>query len=159
MSKSNVLPAATGYQGPATTVGAARAIPQSVEDVVIPDIEIDDGWSVHDVKTFEDCEDANAYLVSAVAAIEYAIDIEDAKPQHQQDLEWRAKARCALRYKKAALSIVSSKRSKLRADAERDFLNRRDAILLEYIRTRVTDEQFLNWVAGSGCDRIARGAA
>ncbi len=49
--------------------------PQNLGDIEIPDIEIDAGWPVSDIKTIEDCDDAFAFLMSAVASIEYALTL------------------------------------------------------------------------------------
>lgn len=126
--------------------------PQHLDDIVIPDIEIDAGWPVSDVKTIEDCDDAFAFLMSACAAIEYDIDVEASKPASQQNPEWAARAKCALKYKKAALSIVNTKRGRINDEKRRQTNVSRDRILLEYIRSHVSNDQFLDWVISSGCN-------
>lgn len=132
-----------------------RNIPQKIDDIEIPDIQIDEGWPVSDVKTIEDCDDAYAFLMSACAAIEYSIDIEDAKPEHMRDLHWRARAKCALKYKKAALGIVTATRSKIKSQKQ----DERDKVLLNFIRSRVSDAQFFHWIEASGCNKILDDAA
>lgn len=130
----------------------SKDIPQHMDDIVIPDIEIDAGWPVSDVKTLDDCDDAYAYLMSACAAIEYDIEMEAVKPILQRDDEWAARARCALKYKKAALGIVSVKRGRFNDEKRREVGNVRDRTLLEYIRTHVPNDQFLDWIVASGCN-------
>lgn len=127
---------------------------QSLPDIEIPDIEIDQGWSVSEIETLADCDDAFAFLMSACAAIEYSIDIEVLKPIVQQRGEWMARAKSALKYKKAALQIVNHKRGRLNKEEDIATQNQRDRVLLEYIRQRVSDEQFLEWVKGSGALRV-----
>lgn len=127
---------------------------QSLPDIEIPDIEIDQGWSVSEIETVQDCDDAFAFLMSASAAIEYSIDMELLKPEAQRRGEWMARAKCALKYKKAALSIVNQKRGRLNKEEDIATQNQRDRVLLEFIRQRVSDEQFLEWVKGSGALRV-----
>jgi len=108
-------------------------------DIEIPDLEITEGWSVSEVATLQDCEDAHNYLVGAIAGIEYQIDAEGFKPLAEQRGEWVARAKSALRYKKAALNIVQNKRGTLNEQ-------RREAGLLAFIRSVVPPEQWLAWV-------------
>ena len=83
---------------------------QHLSDIEIPDIEIDKGWPVSDVQTINDCDDAFALLMSAVAKIEFDIEVETLKPKNQQDGLWLAKARCALKYNKG-LELISQFRA------------------------------------------------
>lgn len=99
-----------------------------IEDVEIPIIEIGDGWTVEDLKTEDDCDDAFAYLVSAVAAIEYQLDMYMIEPTAHRlgaDPTWAPRARAALRLKRAALQIVQNTRGRIdrkRRAAEQDSL-------------------------------------
>lgn len=124
---------------------------QHLPDIEIPDIEIDKGWPVSDVKTISDCDDAFAFLMSAVAKIEFDIDVEVLKPRDQQDGLWLAKARCALKYKRAALQIVNSARGRATDEEKWKRQNTRDRILLEHIRKATTNDVFMQWVRDSGC--------
>ncbi len=133
--------------------------PQNLGDIEIPDIEIDAGWPVSDSKTIEDCDDAFAFLMSAVASIEYALDVEMIKKVADQDLQWMARARCALKYKKAALSIINIKRGRISNDAKRERQNRADRILLDYIRDQVSVDDFKKWVNESGIKNLDEVAA
>ena len=128
----------------------ARAPLQHIDDIEIPLIEITAGWPADSVKTPEDCNDALSYLMSAVAQIEFQIEMEMNKPKSSWDTTWLAKARCALKYKKAALQIVGHRRGAIN-DAERRALHEaRDRRLLEYIRSVVPNETFLTWLHASG---------
>lgn len=124
---------------------------QHLPDIEIPDIEIDKGWPVSDVQTINDCDDAFALLMSAVAKIEFDIEVETLKPKNQQDGLWLAKARCALKYKKAALQIVNFARGRIADEEKRKKQNTRDRILLEYIRKVTPNEMFMQWVRESDC--------
>lgn len=127
-----------------------REVIQHIDDIEIPVIEITDGWAAESVKTREECNDAFAYLMSACAGIEFQIDTELTKPKTHQDLLWLAKAKCALKYKKAALQIVNQRRSAIGEIEERAWRQRRDSKLLEYIRSVTPDRQFIEWIRASG---------
>lgn len=114
-------------------------------------------WLISDLKTLDDCDDAQAFLTSAVASIEYQIEMDSIKPDGQQNREWAAKAKMALRYKKAAMQLLTYKRGKLGKDLERIEEARqdarhaaRDASLLAYIRRAVTPKKFTEWLIASG---------
>lgn len=123
---------------------------QHLEDIVIPDIEIDRGWPVSDIKTIEDCDDAFAFLTAAVAGIELQLDLHVLKPAAYQDHEWAARARYALKFKKAALGIVTAKRSQIKNAEKQKFQREHDRRLIEYIRGRVDGATYTAWVAASG---------
>ena len=73
------------------------------------------------------------------------------KPKNQQDGLWLAKARCALKYKKAALQIVNFARGRIADEEKRRKHNTQDRILLEYIRKVTPNEMFMQWVRESDC--------
>jgi len=130
---------------------------QHLDDIEIPIIEIGPGWAAESVKTEEDFNDAFAYLMSAVAQIEYQIDFEDSKPFAQQDKAWLARAKCALKYKKAALHIINQRQGRIKEKAKRAWQDSRDRRLLEYIRKTVPDATFMDWMKASNCgsDHVA----
>ena len=119
---------------------------QHLPDIVIPVIEITEGWAAKDCVTHADCDDAFAYLMAACAQIEYQIDIELAKPKGHQAEIWLAKARCALKFKKAALQIVNQKRSAINEADKTAARNTHHNRLLEVIRASVPDDQFMAWL-------------
>lgn len=128
----------------------AREVVQHIDDIEIPVIEVTEGWAAESVSTRKDCDDAFAYLMSACAGIEYQIDVELSKPKSHTNNMWLAKARCALKYKKAALQIVNQRRAVIGAAEERAWKDSRDRNLLGYIRNVVPDKQFLEWIMASG---------
>lgn len=127
-----------------------REVVQHIDDIEIPVIEITAGWAAEDCKTIEQCNDAFAYLMAAVAGIEFQIDMELIKPKPAQDRVWLARASCALKYKRAALQIVNQKRGIINQDADRAFKERRDGKLLAYVRSVTPEHQFLEWLRASG---------
>ena len=88
-------------------------------EATIPVIYIDvaDDWSVDDVQTMEDCNEAMAYLTEAIAAIE--AKIERLKASRHPDPDEFIPARCALRWKKEAKRLVHEKINKLRSERVR----------------------------------------
>jgi hypothetical protein len=127
-----------------------RQVVQHIDDIDIPIIEITEGWPAESVQTRKNCDDAFAYLMSACAGIEYQIDMEISKPKTRWDNVWLAKARCALKYKKAALQIVNQRRAVINDAETRIWKDSRDRKLLEYIRAVVPNHQFLEWLRASG---------
>lgn len=108
----------------------------SDDEIVIPNIEITEGWLARDVSTLAECEEAHDYLVGAIAGIECQIEAEGFRPLAEQRGLWIAKAKSALRFKKAALNIVLQQRSQL---LER----RREDALLAFIRASMPADQWL----------------
>ena len=115
------------------------------QQTTIPVLDIDGkGWTVDDITTIEQCDDAFAYLTAAVANIEGQIEMATIE---RKDLAWLIKAKTALRYKRAAMQIVQNKRGAIKAAEKRAHAERLDAKLLHVIRASVSDEQFLEWVS------------
>lgn len=123
---------------------------QHLEDITIPVIEITDGWDVSEIKTADDCDDAFAFLMSAVAEIEYQIELHVLGVRTFTDPLWPARARRALKYKKAALQIIGQVRSRLSSERIRKAQEEHDRVLLEYIRSVASPLQFREWLEGSG---------
>jgi hypothetical protein len=84
------------------------------DDIEIPVIEICDGWTVDDIETEDDCDDAFALLTKIIARIEEHLDILEAN-EKKQDIQY-IKTKTALRYKRAALNIVNTKRGRLKRE-------------------------------------------
>lgn len=98
----------------------------SQTDIVVPIIEITTGWTVDDILTEDDCDDAFAVLTAAICSIEAQID--DATEQGRNSGDHFRRLKGALRWKKAALSVVNIKRGKLTRSARQasqDALDRR----------------------------------
>lgn len=123
---------------------------QHLDDIEIPDIEIGPDWFVSDVSTREQCNDAFAYLMAAVAEIEYHLEMHAGGMYRANDTEWAANARRALKYKKTALQIINTIKSQLSEKRRRDLILHRNQVLLDHIRDVVSAEQFDGWIRGSG---------
>lgn len=132
---------------------------QSLPDIEIPEIEIDRGWPVSDVCTLQDCDDAFAFLTSAIATIEYSISLELLRPPASRRKEWIAKATCALKFKKAAMDLVNHKRGQINRKEAASVQKQRDRLLVDHIKTCVPEEQFRAWVRDSGIYGIVEDAA
>lgn len=81
-------------------------------DISKPDqIIIEDGYSLGDVKTIEDCDEARVILTDIVANMECQLDQYPEGPE--SDPSWRARAKKALRWKKLAMQFVMERRAEL----------------------------------------------
>ena len=119
-------------------------------EAIIPIIDISDGWSIDDIETEEDCDEAYAYLMAAVAEIEYQLDMEQTKPIAEQRWPWKNGAKRALKYKRAALQLVGFKRGQINEARKWELQNSKDRKLLEFIRSVTDDKEFLEWVRAAG---------
>ena len=81
------------------------------EDIRVPIIEICDGWTVDEIETLEDCNDAFAVLTALIVSIEARMD-DLAIAGEELSVPYK-KAKTALRWKKAALSVVNLKRGEI----------------------------------------------
>lgn len=129
---------------------------QHLGDIEIPEIEITEGWAVKDVLTLEDCEDANAFLVAAVAGIEGWLETEALKPAVTQDGPRVGKAKAALRFKKAALALVQQKRSGINEKRREQAAKEQEDGLLAFIRGCVSEKQWLDWVTAHNAVPVIR---
>lgn len=124
------------------------------DDIEIPVIEITDGWPVTDIKTIEDCDDAFAYLSGAIAGIEYQIEAEGFKLLQDQRGEWLARAKSALRFKKAAIAIVNTRRGSINRALEAERQDRRDQQLLAFVRDALPAADWLRMVTAFDTGRL-----
>lgn len=122
-------------------------------DIEIPVIEIEPGWSVSDLHTIEDCDDANAILIAAVAGIEMQIELASFKPLNLQDPEWTARAKGALRFKKAALGIVMNRRGAINRAEELKRLDRENEQLLAFVREALPPGEWFKLVTAFNAGR------
>lgn len=131
---------------------------QHLDGINIPDIEIGPGWAVSDIETEEDCDDAFAYLMAAVAEIEYQLELYDeGVGENTQRPQWAANARRALKYKRAALQILNTMRKKIANEEKQKSRERFERQLIDHIRGRVGDQQFHTWVGE--CSAVVAEAA
>lgn len=130
---------------------------QHLDDIEIPDIEIAEGWPVSDILTLDDCDDAFAYLTAAIATIELQIDSEGFKPLAMQRGEWVARAKAALRYKRGALAIVNTKRSRINTATNIATASTAERAMLEFIKSCVPAKQWLEWVTAANAPSPSHG--
>ena len=115
---------------------------QHLADITIPVIEIAEGWAAEDCKTISDCDDAYAYLMAAIASIELQVELELLLPFPEQRGQWIAKARCALKYKRAALQIVANRRSAINTEAKTARLQAEDTRLVQHLKGSLSPDQW-----------------
>jgi len=108
------------------------------EDIEIPIIEISAGWTVDEIKTLDDCDDAFAYLTGAVCAIENKIDAAE-ETGGNSGFAYR-KLKRALRWKKAALQVVQTKRGRITREAKQLEQSSQERRLLNILRERFPAE-------------------
>lgn len=113
----------------------------------IPVIEIDKGWPAEDVQTVEDCDDAFAFLMAAVAKIEMDIDLHDLNPS-RAERGWKARASYALKMKRAALQIVQNRRGRILAELKSAKQASIDRRMLNFIRENMPEDAWKGMVQG-----------
>jgi hypothetical protein len=129
-----------------------------LDDIEIPELEITAGWLVSDVKTLQDCDDAHAYLTGACAGIECQISMEEVKIPSQQRPEWLARTKAALRFKKGALAVVSTRRGAINRQSEIDRQDRYNEQLLAFARDALGPERWMQIVTAFTAGRVDRAA-
>ena len=107
----------------------------AADDIEIPAITIADDWFADEVETLDECDDAFSYLTAAIANIEHQIEV------RLEDGRSVAEQKRALRYKKAAMQIVSHRRSRIVRTAERTAQERYERVLLDLITSEVSSDQ------------------
>lgn len=120
-------------------------------DVEIPRIEIAPGWYADAVSSEEECDRAHAFLTAACAVIERDLDLLAARnADTQEDLEWEARAKCALKFKKGAMAIVQRVGGRLKRAAEIEQKKRYETAMLRIIRKEVDSAQYNQWATKAG---------
>lgn len=107
-------------------------------DIEVPVVEIVKGWTVDEIETLDDCDDAFAVLTGAICNIES--QIEEAQETGQDRGEWFRRLKMALRWKKAAIQIVQTKKGRITRAARAEAQNVRDRRLLSILSTRYPAE-------------------
>lgn len=116
----------------------------------IDDIWVDgrENWTVGDLKTIEDCAAAMATLTAAIVAVEGQLSVARALATEGQysDRVWFAKAKAALRWKKAGLQAVQLRRGQINRAEKLQINQQRDRLLLQEIKDGLPKEQFYQFV-------------
>lgn len=114
------------------------------ENVQVPVLMIDEDWTVDDVETLNDANDAIAILQDSIASIKFQLEVPPREGQ-TRDETWRARASLALRLKEAALEAVKHIRQEL-YDRERDRrLLDADHALMRVIRSEIDAQTLDGW--------------
>ncbi|MBO6755446.1 MAG: hypothetical protein JJ902_03915 [Roseibium sp.] len=113
-----------------------------LDEITIPEIEITEGWIARDVASVEEAIDAYAYLMASIAEIEYELELNQLGVGRFSDPTWPARARRALKYKKAALNLVNNTRGRLEREQKRKLQENRDRAFLDHIKASLTDREF-----------------
>ena len=81
------------------------------DDIQVPIIYITGDWTVDQIETEDDCDDAHAVLTALIVSIEARMD--DLEIQGRGVSEEYKRAKISLRWKKAAMQVVNLKRGKI----------------------------------------------
>lgn len=81
------------------------------DDIQVPVMTITEGWTVDEIETEDDCDDAFAVLTALIVSIEARMD--DLVIAGQEVSVDYKRAKAALRWKKAAMSVVNIRRGKI----------------------------------------------
>jgi hypothetical protein len=114
--------------------------------VTIPVLEIVPGWAVDDINTIDECDDAHVKIMALIAEIEYQIDMHDARYPSDRDYEWLARAKRALKFKKASAQAINNSRARIGRLEKKNRQETQDKRMIDLIRQEVSPEQFGRWV-------------
>lgn len=129
------------------------------DEIEVPVISITDGWDVDDIQTEDDCDDAFAVLTAMVVSIEARMD-DLAMLGNELSVDYK-RAKSALRWKKAALSVVNTKRGQIRR-REKDAADASQTQkVIDYFRAVHPEElkAAMNHVRAGTVELIAEGKA
>ena len=102
------------------------------EDIYVPIIEITGGWTVDEIENEDDCDDAFAVLTAIIVSIE--AKLETLEMEGLEKSESYIKTKSALRWKKAALSVVNNKRGRFKRQINEAFQKSNDECVMRYFK-------------------------
>lgn len=102
------------------------------DEIHVPIIAITGDWTVDDIETEDDCDDAFAILTALIVSIEARMD--DLAMSGQELSVDHKRAKSALRWKKAALSVVNTKRGKIRRQEKEAHDESQSQKIMNYFR-------------------------
>ena len=102
------------------------------QDIHVPIIEITEGWTVDEIQNEDDCDDAFAVLTAIIVSIE--VKLETLEMDGFDKTYSYIKTKAALRWKKAALSVVNNKRGKFKRQRTEELQGSNDARVLMYLK-------------------------
>lgn len=129
------------------------------DEIEVPVISITQGWDVDDIETEDDCDDAFAVLTALVVSIEARMD-DLAMAGNELSVDYK-RAKSALRWKKAALSVVNTKRGEIRRQEKEAHDASQAEKIIAYFRAMHPAEltEALNHVRAGTVEIIAEGKA
>lgn len=107
------------------------------QDNTVPIFEITEGWTVEDLKTEEECDEAHAVLTEQIASIEGQIfkANHDARAERKYaNADWYRRVKAALKFKKAALQRTQTMRGNIKREEKQRVVQSRDRRLLDIIK-------------------------
>ena len=102
------------------------------DDIRVPIIEITAGWTVDEIETEDDCDDAFAVLTAIIVGIEAKLDT--LEMENLAKSESFIKTKGALRWKRAALAVVNTKRGKIKRQMNEAFQKSNSERILKYVK-------------------------
>lgn len=108
-------------------------------DIDIPILEVAAGWDIDQVKTIQDCDDADALLTEATARIEAQL-LEDRIAGFARGPKWRGLANTALKMKRRTLQAVATKRGQFSRAQRIAEQTTRESALLDVIKRDFPDQ-------------------
>lgn len=108
------------------------------DEVSVPVYVITDDWTIDDLRTTQDCDDAMAILTEAIASIEAQMAL--ATDRGNMDAHWWSRAKKARRYKKATFAAVQTRRGEIRRAEQRKSQIGEDREIVNKFRELYPDE-------------------
>jgi hypothetical protein len=111
-----------------------------VDETTIPVLMIGDDWSIDEIETLQDCDDAFLVLTERVAQLET-----DAHKAHSYFIDtckrapWHDRAIAGLKMTKATLAILQNKRANIARREKQLAQDTRDRKLLDHIKATETE--------------------
>lgn len=129
------------------------------DEIHVPIISITGDWTVDEIETEDDCDDAFAILTALIVSIEARMD--DLAMSGQELSVDHKRAKSALRWKKAALSVVNTKRGKIRRQEKEAHDESQSQKIMNYFRAMHPQEMqaALDHVRAGTVDVVAKGRA
>ncbi|MEN8658304.1 MAG: hypothetical protein ABF313_09720 [Marivita sp.] len=108
------------------------------DEIEVPIVEIVSGWTVDEIETQEDCDDAFCVLTKAIVGIE--LRISEMEECGQEGSREHRMAKAALRWKKAALQIINRKYAQIGRREKEKQENGFDRLFVQYVKAHFPDQ-------------------
>jgi len=107
--------------------------------ITVPVIDITDGWTIDEVKTIADCDEAEACLTFAIGDIQRQL-FQDRVAGYKRGPKWRGLAKIALGEKQRAFQAVARKRGQINRAARAEAGEANDRLLINIFRSDFPDQ-------------------